>query len=224
MPFLHPVFIIAILLAVAFHECAHAWAAKRLGDPTAEHEGRLTLNPLAHLDLLGALMFVVVGFGWAKPVPVNPAFFRHPHRDNALVAVAGPLSNILLAFGALLVLDVVFREQSIVFFDLPFAPRGQLLPLFLLHLLRSLVYVNLGLAAFNLLPIAPLDGSRVLPMLLPRRWQWQYESWMRHGPIVLLLVILFESFLPVPILSFWVGSVAEGILRALLFFLSPLSG
>src|SRR4051794_28802693 len=106
-PFLNPAYIIAILFALSFHEAAHAWMANKLGDSTAKIEGRLTLNPLAHLDPIGTLLFIAVGFGWGKPVPVNPYYFRNPKRDSALTALAGPVSNLILAAVSFILLLLV---------------------------------------------------------------------------------------------------------------------
>src|SRR3989344_2179890 len=173
-PFLRPTFIIAVLIAIAVHECAHAYAAYKLGDDTAKHAGRLTLNPLAHRDPMGALLFLVVGFGWAKPVPVNPARLGYPKRDNALVALAGPASNLLLAviaFVGLLLIGISGGGS----FDL-LSLRGASVPMtFLLQLFGSLLFVNLSLMAFNLFPIAPLDGSKILEGFIPYHYELEYE-------------------------------------------------
>lgn len=199
MPLLNPVTILAILIALSVHEAAHAWVAKQLGDPTADLEGRVTLNPLAHLDPLGALLFLAVGFGWGKPVPVDPRNFRHPLRDNALVALAGPVSNLLLAILSTLLLLAVPQHASSTAMQL------------LVILLQSSIILNLSLMAFNLLPIAPLDGSKILAPLVPLRYLDRYEDFMRIGPWVLLGVLLAERLLNVPILTWWVGSIVDGV-------------
>jgi Zn-dependent protease len=211
-PFLSPTYILSILIAVAVHEWAHAYAAHRLGDPTAEREGRLTLNPISHLDPLGALMFLFVGFGWAKPVPVNPSFFRHPKRHMAVVALAGPFSNLVLAFVAFLGLALL-TNQSLSLFDL-LSPNAEMAPGFkvLAQILGSSLFVNLGLMAFNLLPIAPLDGSNILRMFIPYHLEDRYDDFVRIGPFILLGLLLFESFLPVQILSGWVHNIMSAVL------------
>jgi len=161
-----PVFI----LAICIHEAAHAWAAWRLGDPTAVVQGRLTLNPKAHLDPFGTIMFIIsaltgVGFGWAKPVPVNPYNLRNPNRDMALIAAAGPASNVLQAFFWTAVL-AFFASLFTLF---PGALQYALEPVleFISRVCIAGVFVNLGLAAFNLIPLPPLDGSRILRLFLP---------------------------------------------------------
>lgn len=213
MPFLHPIFIISILVAISIHEASHAFMARRLGDPTAAALGRLTLNPLAHLDLLGALMFITVGFGWAKPVPVNPLHFAHPKRDTAFVALAGPASNLLLAFIAFAIDALLFQSALSRFNPAMLSGNGAVFQMFLEQLLRSSVYVNLGLMAFNLLPVAPLDGSKIVEPWIPWKWQPQYEIFLQRGPIILLMILIFEPLLPFPILSWWVSGIADFVLR-----------
>ncbi len=166
--------VLPILWAVTVHEFAHAWTAYRLGDPTARLAGRLTLNPIKHLDPLGTLLFFVVRIGWAKPVPVNPLNFRQPRRDMALVAVAGPVSNLLSAF------FFGFLART-----LPVTGAWHLL-------LVYFVYINLVLAFFNLIPLFPLDGWTVLKFFLPREpWVFTLE---RSGPILLLLLLVLPTF------------------------------
>jgi Zn-dependent protease len=195
-----PLAIIAILVAITVHEWAHAFAAKRLGDGTAEMSGRLTLNPLAHIDPVGAILFLLVGFGWAKPVPVDARNFRHPVRDSALVALAGPLSNLVLGFVAIALL-----------FSLPpeFVPgnSGTFETLLRMSgdLLEMSVRFNFALMAFNLLPIAPLDGSNILRLFIPWRFRDRYEEAMQYGPWILLGLILVESFTGIPLISAWVN-------------------
>ncbi|MDD5623198.1 MAG: site-2 protease family protein [Candidatus Peribacteraceae bacterium] len=212
--FLNPPFIIAILLSLSVHEWAHGWMAARLGDPTAYNAGRLTLNPLAHLDPIGALMFLFVGFGWAKPVPVNPYYFHHPKRDTTLVALAGPVSNLLLAFLSFFAL-LLLVPRSIT--DSPMGiltvgQNGSVLQTLLLQLLGGLLFINLGLMAFNLLPIAPLDGSKILRMFIPIQHEETYENFMQRGPMVLLILILLGTFFHVPLLSMWVFGIMRPIL------------
>lgn len=212
-PFLNPTYIISILIAISVHEWAHAVTAHRLGDPTAEREGRLTLNPLSHLDPIGALMFLFVGFGWARPVPVNPAFFRHPKRDMAITALAGPVSNLILAFIAFTILALLTNAQSLSIFDL-LDPGNGLSPGMKVatQILGSSLFVNLGLMAFNLFPLPPLDGSNILRMFIPYRLEDRYEEIMRVGPFILLALILFESILPIPLLSGWVHGIMGAVL------------
>ncbi|MDD5751501.1 MAG: site-2 protease family protein [Candidatus Peribacteraceae bacterium] len=214
--FLNPSFIIAILISLSVHEWAHGWVASKLGDPTAHNAGRLTLNPIAHLDPMGALMFLFVGFGWAKPVPVNPYYFRHPKRDMALVALAGPASNFLLGtlcfFGLLLLLHDRIASP---FALLTAGENGTVTSRVLVQILGSGVFINFALMAFNLLPIAPLDGSKVLHLFIPPRHEDRYELFMQRGPMILIFLILLGAFTSVSPLSAWVFGVMEFVLGML---------
>lgn len=211
--FLTPPFIIAILLALSVHEWAHGVVANYLGDPTARYEGRLTLNPLAHLDPVGTIMFLIVGFGWGKPVPVDPRHFKHYKRDMALVSLAGPFSNLILAFIAFGFLAAFFPETLQYSPDalVESATRGGL-GRFLDQFLQAMLYLNLGLMAFNLLPIAPLDGSKILIPFIPHRFDDQYEQLMRNGPWILLALLVAERVMNVPILMAWISLVMSPIL------------
>lgn len=169
----------ALLLAVTVHEYAHGLVADRLGDPTARLSGRLTLNPLPHIDPIGALALVLAGFGWAKPVPVNAGNLKHPVRDMAWVALAGPLSNFLAAFVALVSLGLVRSGWNAPFIVEPV--RGILIWAY---------QFNLALAIFNLLPLPPLDGGHFLPYLFPRA-SWSFLRQIeQYGPFILLLMII----------------------------------
>jgi len=172
----------AILFAVTFHEVAHGWVAEKFGDPTARLAGRLTLNPLPHIDPIGALMFIVAKFGWAKPVPVNPYNLRHPVRDMMWIAAAGPAANLMLASLSLLavqLLSPVLRSLGTQFFSQP-----------VLGILLWTYLLNLHLAAFNLIPIPPLDGSQILKGFLPRGALSQYERLEPYGFILLILFLI----------------------------------
>src|SRR5439155_4885388 len=166
----------ALLIAVTVHELAHALVADRLGDPTARRLGRITLNPLPHIDPLGAIAFVVAGFGWAKPVPVNAANLRHPRRDMAWVAAAGPISNFLVAFVGL-VLFVLVRQSG-----LASATVGQAL--------FWIFQFNLALGIFNLIPLPPLDGGHFLPYFLPPGAGTLLHSLEQFGPMLLLVLVV----------------------------------
>ena len=216
MPFLNPISIISILIALSIHEWAHAIVATKLGDPTPGEHGRLTVNPIAHLDPLGALLFLAVGFGWAKPVPVNPLYFRHPRRDTCLVAAAGPASNLVLAFIALAGLAMLGQGAELSAMGLLETPaRGQVLTAFVLQLLASSLFINLGLMAFNLLPIAPLDGSKVLQAFIPRRFADRYEEFMRVGMYILLAIFVAEGIFHIPILSIWIVTIMDAVLAGM---------
>ena len=146
-----------LLFALTVHELAHGWVAFRLGDPTAKMAGRLTMNPLKHLDPLGVLAFVIMKIGWAKPVPVDPRYFRNPQKDMLLVALAGPGANVLLALASALLARLLV--------SVPVLPLFVLQPL--VGMLVASVWINIMLAVFNIIPIPPLDGSKVLMGVLP---------------------------------------------------------
>ncbi len=173
-----------LLLALTLHEYAHGYVAFRLGDPTAKNAGRLTLNPISHLDPIGTIAFFFIKFGWAKPVPVNPLYFRNPRKDMLWVALAGPVTNLVLAVvSALLLRVIVFGASSL--------PPSQLVHAVLVPLSLMLVtsiWINLVLCIFNFLPIPPLDGSRILTGLLPEDLARTYSSFERYGFIIILLL------------------------------------
>ncbi len=189
-----------VLVVLPVHEMAHGYVAYRLGDPTAKNMGRLTPNPLAHLDPIGTLMIFLLGFGYAKAVPVNPYNFRNPKTGMALTALAGPVSNLLMA-----VLAVgLYRLLS---FFITSAYVNSILYWMLILVFAS---VNVGLAVFNLLPIPPLDGYRILSVILPDRWIYligRYENYL----IILVMFLIFTGVLSTPI-SFVANFIFRGIL------------
>jgi len=181
-----------LLFAITFHEFSHAWMANRKGDPTAKYAGRLTLNPLAHIDIIGLLLLYFYGFGWAKPVPVNPYNFKNPHKDELWVSLAGPGSNMVLA----LVFGIIFRLLISSYTSGSEASTHQLFLIMLINGIR----LNLVLAVFNLIPVKPLDGSHILAGILPPRYEMQLAEVQRIAPYVLLGVIILDYFLSLGIL------------------------
>jgi Zn-dependent protease len=182
-----------ILLALTFHECAHAYAAYRYGDDTAKQSGRLTLNPLRHLDPLGTIMIFLVHFGWAKPVPVNPSRLGNPKKDMLWISAAGPLANMVLALASGLLIRVLLIMGNI-------PDRHTAIGLLFFMLIMSL-QINLALAIFNILPVAPLDGSKILSALLPARHEKLITFLERYGPFILIGLILFGQATGVSVLG-----------------------
>ena len=170
-------YFLAFVVALTFHECSHALAAYKLGDPTARNMGRLTLNPLKHLDLMGTLLLLLVGFGWAKPVPVNPRNYRNPKRDDIIVSLAGITSNILLAFLATPIYVLTIKH-------------GSNIALVVSWFICAFIQTNIVLALFNLIPISPLDGSHVLEDLLLPVCGPKPFLWLRQYGRYLLIVVL----------------------------------
>lgn len=171
--FLSLYYLVALVLILTVHECSHAWVANRLGDPTAKREGRLTLNPIAHIDILGTIMLFLVGIGWGKPVPVNPMNFEKPVRDQALTAFAGPLANLALAFLA----------------AIPYSYMDGVEPVFLFS--EAVLDLSIVLFLFNMLPIPPLDGSKFIGILVPKRYHQVYETFLRKGlPYFIVFMVL----------------------------------
>jgi Zn-dependent protease len=197
-PFLFMV-IGGLVIAITVHEFSHALLAYRMGDDTGKHLGRLSLNPLVHLDITGSLMLLFVGIGWGKPVPVNErAFRRNPTRQMALVAFAGPFSNLFLAT----VLSMPFKIGLV---DLPFRITGIFVSTIhqqvIGEVLITLIAINLLLAVFNLLPIAPLDGSKVAQGILPKNMGYRLQKLDPWGPGILLALLAADWFLGFGILS-----------------------
>ena len=181
-----------ILFALSFHEAAHGFVAYKCGDPTAKNLGRISLNPLRHLDPLGTLCMLLVGYGWAKPVPINPRNFKNPKRGMAISAAAGPLSNLLLGF-----LNAILVGLSYALFRLVGnhdAPMFVVYIFYLLFILFKLGTIyNFVFAVFNLLPLPPFDGSRIFYAVLPEKWYFAVMKYERTIMIVVLLVFLTLS-------------------------------
>lgn len=189
-----------IMFALCVHECSHGYAAKLMGDPTAYNLGRLTLNPIKHIDPLGGLMMLLVGFGWAKPVPINSRYFKNPKWGMAISALAGPVSNLLFAYiffwGKVAVCNAfdIFEYGGSIY-----APPETGTFVIALYLLCEIgILLNLSLAVFNLLPVPPLDGSRILFVLLPERAYFavmQYEQYIS----IAIMIMLFTGVLTAPL-------------------------
>ena len=182
-----------ILLALTFHEYAHAYVANRLGDDTAKQSGRLTLNPLRHLDPLGTIMIFLVHFGWAKPVPVNPYRLKNPKKDMLWISAAGPIANMALALGSGLLLRLLIASGE--------APNRTSIMDLLIYVVFMSLQINLALAVFNIIPIAPLDGSKILSGLLPAGFGKMFYFMERYGPFILLGLIIFARATRVSVLG-----------------------
>lgn len=190
--------VVVVLLAISVHELSHGFAAYKMGDPTAKYDGRLSLNPLHHIDPIGALCMFLFGFGWAKPVMINPNYFKNLKRGTVVTALAGPLSNFVMAYlGMLLMVHV-----------LPFFPN-----MYFYTFLLYFISINVGLGVFNLIPIPPLDGSKIFLSLLPRKIYYEIMRYERYGFLV-LVIALYLGVID-PILNFF-----NGIILNILLFLA----
>ena len=186
--------ILTLLIAFTVHEFAHAWTATAFGDETAKLNGRLTLNPIAHLDFLGTLLLIVAGFGWAKPVPINPYVLQRRSRAAVMwVSLAGPLSNFLMAALA----AIPFRLNLLSIYDLS---SNTILPS-LSYFFFIFIYINLTLLLFNLIPFAPLDGEKVLDYFLPPNLARSWEAIRPYGPMLLLVVVFLLPTLGINLLG-----------------------
>lgn len=185
----------AVLFAITIHEYAHAYVAHRLGDPTAYFAGRLTLNPIKHIDPIGAIVFLLARFGWAKPVPVDAA--RLGPKGMRLVSLAGPMSNVIVAIISGIIAR--FIPTQIQFF----------IPLFWIIYLSFVL--NITFAIFNLIPIPPLDGSHILETSLPLRYRFQYRRIAVYGPIILICIIIADRMFDIGILWGWIGPIIRSL-------------
>ena len=188
--------IVALLIVITIHEFSHAWVANFFGDPTAKLAGRVSLNPLKHLDPVGTIMLFIIHIGWGKPVPVNPRYFKNPKRDNALTALAGPLSNLVLA----------------LILALPLKYLGPYLPSWLNLLLETVLDVSILLFAFNMLPFPPLDGSGIAGLFIPRKYELAYRRYLHSGMIYFVLFLLFDQFVLARALGYSILSQFMGII------------
>lgn len=184
-----------LLFSLTLHEYAHGYVAKLFGDPTASNMGRLTLNPLKHLDPIGVICFILIKIGWAKPVPVDPRYFKDPRRDMIWVSLAGPGINFVLAIISVLMVKLLFATSSLWPFFI-ISP--------LIKMLGASIWINLLLAVFNLLPLPPLDGSKILMGLLPEKTAVSYARIEPYG-FLIMLVLFYTGILPkiiLPVISF----------------------
>lgn len=176
-------FLPPFLLAISMHESAHGYVAYRFGDPTAKNLGRITLNPIPHIDVFGLIAIFLVHFGWAKPVPVNPDNLKNPIKDNLWISLAGPASNLLLA----IVFGIIFRLFSPIL-------SGSDAGVFVLMMIRFSVTLNIVLMVFNLFPIPPLDGFHILEGIVPYETYLSLQKIARTGPLILFGLIILGSF------------------------------
>lgn len=185
--------VVALVISLSVHEFAHALVSTKLGDPTAKYLGRLTLNPASHIDPIGMLLLVFAGFGWGKPVPFNASNLSHPKRDAAIIALAGPVSNLLTA--------LVF---SVLFHILPLTSGG-----FFSVFLYYLIIYNISLAVFNIIPVHPLDGFKVVYGLLPLNYAYKWLQLESYGPYILLGLVLTRttSLIMNPVIEFFMTSL-----------------
>lgn len=201
------------LIALTFHEVAHGWVSGKLGDPTPKREGRMTLNPLAHLDLYGTILMILTGFGWAKPVRVNPMYYKDKKKGMALVGIAGPIMNILLAFAGLLLFGIILIIAEKL-------GAGSKIPDVLSYAMRLFVVRNLCFAVFNLIPIPPLDGSRVISMFLPDQAYYKLMSFERYSMILIMILSLtgvFNSIIGTGV-NFLYNAMAKAVLALVQLF------
>lgn len=188
--------LVIIFLILPLHECAHGYIAYKLGDTTAKNSGRLTLNPIPSIDPIGALGILLFGFGWAKPVPVNPANFKNPKRDMALTALAGPVSNLLAATVGGLIFNSILLFSSYI---------PVKLMVFIVAFFKYYMLINIGLAVFNLIPLPPLDGSRIAAAFMSDKMERNYYKYQNIIMIV-VFILIFTGILSVPL------SIAQSLL------------
>ena len=227
-----------LLMAFSVHESAHGYVAYRLGDPTARNLGRITLNPVKHLDLFGFLSMLVFHIGWAKPVPINTRYFENPRRDMAITGAAGPLSNLCLALIHLVVLRIVMIFATDAMLQGSISSQTALTVLALVvYLLYMGVAMNVILAIFNLIPIPPFDGSRIFYAFLPTKWYFgvmKYERYIMFGCIVLFFALSRLGMNPLRVFEEWIieglftlsgmgsGTTEMGVFNMLLIYLTNL--
>ncbi len=192
---------LVLFTAVPVHECAHAWVAEKMGDDTGRKQGRITLNPFAHLTLWGSLMMILVGFGWGKPVMVDSRNFKNPKKGMVLTSLAGPASNFIMAFLSM----IVYKVLAFLSFAKDSSTLDMLATVFV-----YITLINISLAVFNFLPIPPLDGSKIFNAILPEKWYFtimKYENFI----FIALIILVYSGLLDAP-LSFLQGKVIDVML------------
>ena len=204
-PAVQVILIPVIIFALSFHEFSHGWMAHRYGDPTAKNAGRLTLNPMAHLDVFGSMALYFMGFGWAKPVPVDPRYLANPKKDMMRIALAGPVSNLIVALISGILLSILLRFGLI-------GNQSTLVVVLIMSL-----QINLVLAIFNFIPIPPLDGSRILEGLIPYKYHNELAKFEYYGPRVLMGLILLSMFTRFNIFSVIISPIMTIFLKLFTF-------
>lgn len=190
----------AVLIAISMHEFAHGYVSYKLGDPTPKQSGRLSLNPFRHLDLVGTLCLMFFHFGWAKPVRVNPYYYKNRKKGMLMVALGGPFMNFIISFVSLFIMGIIIKVTGGYAGDIA---------VFIFNLLSYIVIINLGLGVFNLIPVPPLDGSKVVGAVLPEDKYFKYMQYERYGYII-LLVLLGVGLISGP-LSVVTGAIYDGM-------------
>ncbi len=202
----------ALVIAVSFHEAAHAWMANRMGDPTGKNVGRITLDPTKHFSIWGIVMFLFIGFGWGKPVPTNPRNYYNYKKGNALVAISGVTTNLIIAVIFTVVLSLL-TVTNVYDFILPYSIQTDASFLNILHnIIFYIAYLNLILLFFNLIPIPPLDGHHLVKGFIARKMPGFYMAYMRYGFIVLMFLLFL-----VPGVSSLLGSLCFWVMRGVAF-------
>lgn len=201
--------VVAVLIAISMHELSHGYVSYKLGDPTPKAEGRLSLNPFAHLDIMGTLCLIFFNFGWAKPVKVNPYYYKNHKLGMVLVAIAGPIMNFIIAFLSIMGLGIIIKVSNGYLGNISYN---------IYIFLQYLALINIGLGSFNLIPVPPLDGSKVLGAIIPEDKYFSYMKFEKYGYIVLML-LLFIGVLDAPL-----GYVREFIINGMMGLVSFILG
>ena len=189
--------IIVLIIVIGLHEFSHAWVANFFGDPTAKREGRVSLNPFRHIDVIGMLMLFIVGLGWGKPVPVNSYYFKKPKLYEALTAFAGPLMNLIIALIAVIPLKYFSNFRGVIWGDF-------------LTICSLFFEISLGLFAFNMLPFAPLDGSKFLQLIVPKKYENLYAYYLAKSGMYFMVFVIFDNLFLSKYLGFSILSLVLG--------------